>query len=199
MKDDEGKVDNTICWLDVVLASSYNPARREDGCYYLQLDGRSGLIRVSESDHNFIESGLPQKLIDPRSYPRDVKSEEETMQLVGGLLLNLNKVASQIIGLNNKCREKINQRLETIKHVSGGYSQDTWIYDKSNHVDLQMTEPPEPTTPKKVGNRKPPSAMSPWKPEELDRLSRWFQAHKRLKNNQIEARFAKDFGRFRTH
>ncbi|PLB48183.1 hypothetical protein P170DRAFT_323595, partial [Aspergillus steynii IBT 23096] len=93
MKDDEGKC--TICWLDIVLAPSYNPARREDGCYYLQLDGRSGLIRVSESDHNFIESGLPQKLIDPRSYPRDVKSEEETMKLVGGLLLNLNKVASQ--------------------------------------------------------------------------------------------------------
>ncbi|PLB48184.1 hypothetical protein P170DRAFT_437877, partial [Aspergillus steynii IBT 23096] len=41
--------------------------------------------------------------------------------------------------------------------------------------------------------------MSPWKPEELNRLPRWFQAHKRLKNNQIEARFAKDFGRFRTH
>ena len=31
IKDDEGKVDNTICWLDVVLAPSYNPARREDG------------------------------------------------------------------------------------------------------------------------------------------------------------------------
>ncbi|KAI9041940.1 uncharacterized protein KD926_006277 [Aspergillus affinis] len=196
IRDDEGKVDNTICWLDIVLAPSYKPARREDGYYYLQLDGRSGLIQVSESDHNFIESGLPQKLINPRSYPSDVQSEEETMRLVEGLLLNLNQLASQIIDLNNECREKISQRLEILRQFSGGYSQNTQrVHDKSNHVDLQTTEPPEPATPKGIRKRKLPST---WEPEELDRLPRWFGDHKHLTKKQVEAEFKKDFGRFRT-
>jgi hypothetical protein len=95
VEDDQGEVDNNIRWLDIVLATTYTPKRGEDGFHYLQLDGRKGLIRVTESDHNFIESGLPQKLIDPRFYPSDVQSEEETMRLVEVLLLNLNELASQ--------------------------------------------------------------------------------------------------------
>jgi hypothetical protein len=95
VKDNEGEVDNDVRWLDIVLAPTYTPERREDGYYYVQLDGRKGLIRITESDHNFIESGLPQKLINPRSYPSDVQSEEETMRLVEELLLDLNERASQ--------------------------------------------------------------------------------------------------------
>jgi hypothetical protein len=95
VQDDQGEVDNDIRWLDIVLARTYTPKRREDGYYYLQLNGRKGLIQVAESDHNFIKSGLPQKLINPRFYPSDVQSEEETMRLVEELLLNLNELASQ--------------------------------------------------------------------------------------------------------
>jgi hypothetical protein len=95
VQDDQGEVDNDIRWLDIVLATTYTPKRREDGYYYLQLNGRKGLIQVAESDHNFIKSGLPQKLINPRFYPSDVQSEEETMRLVEELLLNLNELASQ--------------------------------------------------------------------------------------------------------
>ncbi|KAL4744429.1 hypothetical protein BDW72DRAFT_209028 [Aspergillus terricola var. indicus] len=95
MEDEEGEVDNDISWLDIVLLPTYQPTRRDDGCYYLQLNGRKGLIKVSESDHNFIQSGLPQKLVDPCSYPSDVQSEGETLQLVEGLLLRLNKLALQ--------------------------------------------------------------------------------------------------------
>jgi hypothetical protein len=79
VKNNEGEINNGICWLGIVLAPIYMPERREDGYYYLQLDGRKGLIWITELDHNFIESGFPQKLINPRSYPSDVQSEEEMM------------------------------------------------------------------------------------------------------------------------
>jgi hypothetical protein len=171
VKNNEGEVDNDIRWLDIVLAPAYTPERREDGYYYLQLDGRKGLIRITESDHNFIESGLPQKLINPRSYPSDVQSEEVTMRLVEGLLLNLNELASQseifffffcylylpllsplhidldvVIDANNDCRARISQRLETLRQLSQNTRE---IEDKSeNAVELQATEPPEPATSK---------------------------------------------------
>ncbi|KAL4948720.1 hypothetical protein BDW69DRAFT_198675 [Aspergillus filifer] len=95
VEDDEGEVDTNICWLDIVLAPTYRPTRREDGCYYLQVNGHRGWVKIAESDHRIIDSGLLGKLIDPCSYPKDVQSEEETMRLVEGLLSALNKLASQ--------------------------------------------------------------------------------------------------------
>jgi hypothetical protein len=95
VKDDKGEVDDDVRWIDILLAPTYTPTRREDGHFYLHLDGRKGWVKISESDHNFIESGLPQKLIDPRSYPSDLHAEEATMGLVESLLLDLNKLASQ--------------------------------------------------------------------------------------------------------
>ncbi|KAL2801651.1 hypothetical protein BJX63DRAFT_416824 [Aspergillus granulosus] len=195
VKDDEGEVDNDIRWLDIVLAPTYKPERREDGYYYLQLDGRKGLIRVSEADHNFIESGLPQKLINPRSYPSDVQSEEDTMRVVEGLLLNLNELASQIIDANNDCRARISQRLGTLRQLSQNTRQ---IDDKSKNTSLQITGSPEPAKAKGVRKRKPRSTMPPWEPQELDCLPQWFQDHKHLTKKQVEAEFENDFGRFRT-
>ncbi|CEL11773.1 hypothetical protein ASPCAL14869 [Aspergillus calidoustus] len=152
VKDNEGEVDNDVRWLDIVLAPTYTPERREDGYYYLQLDGRKGLIRITESDHNFIKSGLPQKLINPRYYPSDVQSEEEAMRLVEELLLDLNERASQIIDANNDCRARINQRLETLRQLSQSTQE---IDDKfKNAGDLQATGPPEPARPRGVRKSK---------------------------------------------
>ncbi|KAL3484441.1 hypothetical protein BJX62DRAFT_243913 [Aspergillus germanicus] len=193
VQDDQGEVDNDIRWLDIVLATTYTPKRREDGYYYLQLNGRKGLIRVAESDHNFIESGLPQKLINPRFYPSDVQSEEETMRLVEELLLNLNELASQIIDVNNDCRAKVNQRLGTLMKLS----QNTQQIDGKPKT-AATPEPPEPTTHKGSRKGKSRSTMPPWKPQELDRLFQWFPDHKHLTKKQVETDFKKDFGSFRT-
>ncbi|KAL4802846.1 hypothetical protein BDV18DRAFT_61737 [Aspergillus unguis] len=95
VRDDEEEIDDGICWLDVILAPRYRPTRREDGCYYLQLSGHKGWVKITESDHNIIKSGLPQKLVDPRSYMSDMQCERETMRLVEELLSIQNKLASQ--------------------------------------------------------------------------------------------------------
>jgi hypothetical protein len=95
VEDDDGEVDNGICWLDVVLEPTYQPTLREDGYYYLQLNGRKGQIKLSESDHKLIESSIPSRLVNPLSYPGDVRAEKKAMRIVEDLLLTLNEVASQ--------------------------------------------------------------------------------------------------------
>jgi hypothetical protein len=59
VKDDKGEVDDDVCWINILLAPTYTPTRQEDGHFYLHLDGRKGWVKIPESDHNFIESGLP--------------------------------------------------------------------------------------------------------------------------------------------
>jgi hypothetical protein len=53
------------------------------------------LIKISTSDHGLIKTGIPQKLLNPRTYESDVLAEGETMKLVEQELATWNKVASQ--------------------------------------------------------------------------------------------------------
>lgn len=95
LKDENGELDDDIRWIDVLLAPTYEPTPQEDGSLYLRLDGRKGLIKMSTSDHDLIQTGIPQKLLNPRTYESDVLAEGETMKLVEQELATWNKVASQ--------------------------------------------------------------------------------------------------------
>ncbi|KAL3459606.1 hypothetical protein BJX64DRAFT_291113 [Aspergillus heterothallicus] len=199
VKDDEGEVDNDIHWIDILFAPTYAPTRREDGHFYLRLDGRRGWIKISESDHNFIESGLPQKLINPRSYPSDLHAEQATMGLVESLLLDLNKLASQIINTNNDSCKRITKRLEDLRRLRCNFQDSQAIAQNLNNADIEVTASARLTRTKGAKKRKGTSSMPPWKLDELDRLPQWFRDHKHLTKKQVETQFETDFGRFRTY
>jgi hypothetical protein len=95
LKDENGELDNDICWIDVLLAPNYEPTPQEDGSLHLRLDGRKGLIKMSASDHGLIKTGIPQQLLNPRTYESDVRAERETMRLVEQELALINEAASQ--------------------------------------------------------------------------------------------------------
>lgn len=79
---ERGEFDKDIRWLDLILEPAYQPVRRENGCYYVSLDGRKGLVKVSEQDHDLILSGLPRQLIQPKSYTSDVMAEMDAVDYV---------------------------------------------------------------------------------------------------------------------
>ncbi|KAF7591007.1 hypothetical protein BBP40_002149 [Aspergillus hancockii] len=203
VEDDDGEVDNGIRWLDIILEPTYQPTLREDGYHYLQLNGRKGRIKLSDSDHKFIESNIPYQLVDPLSYPSDVRAEEKAMQIVEELLITLNKVASQIINTNNECQANLNERLAVLRQLSSYYRPPQPINVNSNDADPQPRVQCEATNLSKVAThertKKSPS-NPPWDDEELDRLPQWFQKHKHLRTDKVEfeAQFEKDFGKFRT-
>jgi hypothetical protein len=95
LEDENGELDNDIRWIDVLLALTYEPTPQEDGSLHLRLDGRKGLIKMSTSDHGLIKTGIPQQLLNPRTYKSDVLAERATMKLVEQELEFSNKVASQ--------------------------------------------------------------------------------------------------------
>jgi hypothetical protein len=95
LKDENGELDDNICWIDVLLAPTYEPTPQEDGSLHLRLDGHKGLIKMPTSDHGLIKTGIPQQLLNPRTYKSDVLAERETMKLVEQELAFLNEVASQ--------------------------------------------------------------------------------------------------------
>ena len=66
--------------VDVVRSSTYDPELQSDGNYHVQIAKCKALVELGKSDHDFIATDLPRRLVDPQSYPCDVVSEINTVQ-----------------------------------------------------------------------------------------------------------------------
>ncbi|KAH1416212.1 hypothetical protein KXX64_004910 [Aspergillus fumigatus] len=196
LKDENGELDDDIRWIDVLLAPTYEPTPQEDGSLYLRLDGRKGLIKMSTSDHDLIQTGIPQKLLNPRTYESDVLAEREIMKLVEQELANLNNVASQIIDTNNDGLSRLGERFEALEQLKNepGHTQraqPTYSIRTDPQAQSQCetsTGSPERTT------QEASTTMRLWTSEELDRVPQWFRARKHLTHKEVEAQFEQDFG-----
>ncbi|KAF7177422.1 hypothetical protein CNMCM7691_005627 [Aspergillus felis] len=200
LKDENGELDNGIRWIDVLLAPTYEPTPQEDGSLHLRLDGRKGLIKMSTSDHDLIKTGIPQQLLNPRTYESDVLAERETMKLVEQELAFLNEVASQIINTNDDGLSRLGERFEALGQLRNepGHSQEAQpIFsigtDSQAHAQCETsTGSPERTT------QGASTTNRPWTSEERARVPQWFRARKHLPRKEVVAQFEQDFGHHRS-
>lgn len=84
-----------IHWADVVRSPTYCPELQDDGHYHVRVDKGNALVELSKADHDFIVTGIPQRLIDPHSYLCDVVSEIDTVRLAMAQIAPLKDITVQ--------------------------------------------------------------------------------------------------------
>lgn len=87
--------ESVILWVDVVLSSTYESEQQSDGSYQIRVD--KGKVLVSKEDHEFIMTGLPRQLVNPRSYPCDVASEINAVRLTHSQIAPWMDLASECL------------------------------------------------------------------------------------------------------
>jgi hypothetical protein len=87
--------NGNISWLDVVRETNYQAEKQPDGSYIYYLRKQGIPIRLSGYQHGLLLSGLPQQLVQPWSFEKDVRAERDVLRLTAGEISTWNRLASE--------------------------------------------------------------------------------------------------------
>lgn len=92
---ENGTMQRTITWLDVLNADRSKIELKEAEVYHYYLHYFNATAELSDFQHNMMISGLPQKLIQPWYYKRDVQTELYTLSFTAEMVAISNQLASK--------------------------------------------------------------------------------------------------------
>jgi hypothetical protein len=92
---EDGTMQRTITWLDVMNADRSKIEFKEAEVYHYYLHDFNATAELSDFQHNMMISGLPQKLIQPWYYKRDVQTELYTLSFTAEMVAISNQLASK--------------------------------------------------------------------------------------------------------
>ena len=78
---ENGGCGGSVSWLDVVQETDYQAEPQQGGTYHCRLHDQGVWVQLSNCQHELLLTGLPQRLIHPWSYEKDVRTELETLAL----------------------------------------------------------------------------------------------------------------------
>ena len=82
-----------ISWMDVVRETDYQAEKQPDGSYIYDLCSQGISIRLSDYQHGLLLSGLPQQLVQPWSFEKDVRAERGALRLIAREISTWNQLA----------------------------------------------------------------------------------------------------------
>lgn len=138
------EIEQTECspihWADVLRSPIYTPELQETGDYHVRIEKANALVILSKGDHDFIATGLPRQLIDPQSYPDDLISEINTVDLAMARVAPWRDIAVQCSSIPFCCLANYSTALlinfnavtEVIDNVLTGLSKRKDALEKKN-------------------------------------------------------------------
>lgn len=87
--------DGNITWLDVLYETNYQAEKQPDGTYVCHLPSQGLRIQLSDYQHGLLLSGIPQQLVQPWSFEKEVRAEVNVLRLAVQEISTWNRLASE--------------------------------------------------------------------------------------------------------
>ncbi|KAJ5183224.1 hypothetical protein N7492_000840 [Penicillium capsulatum] len=131
------EIEQTECspvhWADALRSPIYTPELQETGDYHVRIEKANALVILSKGDHDFIATGLPRQIIDPQSYPDDLISEINTVDLAMARVAPWRDIVVQLTEVIDDVLTGLSKRKDALEKKNPGckYQQNS-----SNHPEV---------------------------------------------------------------